>query len=371
MTSQRFVIRVDASLAIGTGHVMRSIVLAEYLRSHGGQVVFLSRELPGNLIGRIAAAGFLVEALPSPDGPVEAFSATGYEAWLGLPWADDADQCAAILGRWAPDWLIVDHYAIDRRWQEGLADRFDRLLVLDDLANRPHVADALLEQSYSTSGARRYDRLVPSQCRVMCGPRQVFLRAGLRSMGAAAESDRAQPVRRILVFFGGVDATDQTSKAIDALATLDLQGIAVDVVIGSAHPARQALLRRQGVNPWFRLHVAPENFDLLLASSDLCIGAGGVSAWERFFLQLPSIALAIAANQVDALSDAQRDGLLCYLGPDRSIFGEDLAAAVSALLHDPERRRFMQMRMRDVMGPRAQASDSISPELAGIVMSHD
>lgn len=158
----RVAFRVDFSLDIGTGHVMRCLTLAEALRNDGMGSRFLSRRHPGHLIETIRGRGFPVEVLLDLTAAQEATFPVElrpvHAAWLGTDWASDARQSRAVLAGSAVDWLIVDHYALDARWERGLRGCCRRLMIIDDLADREHDCDLLLDQN--SDGLRRIMRVL-------------------------------------------------------------------------------------------------------------------------------------------------------------------------------------------------------------------
>lgn len=131
-------IRVDASLELGTGHVMRCLTLAGRLREHGASVHFICREHPGHLCDLIEANGYNVLKLPAPQE----------NSWLGAPLSVDANQTKEQLSNRSVDLLIVDHYAINAEWESRLRDLTKKILVIDDLANRSHDCDIILDQNF-------------------------------------------------------------------------------------------------------------------------------------------------------------------------------------------------------------------------------
>ena len=141
--------RVDASLQIGSGHVMRCLTLAEALRANGAECHFITRDHPGHLLELIRHHDFTVavlpaEPLPAPSNtqvPHERAKEPAHAKWLGSDWKTDADQTRAVLAQLQPDWLVVDHYALDQRWENALRPNFKQLLVIDDLADRSHQCE--------------------------------------------------------------------------------------------------------------------------------------------------------------------------------------------------------------------------------------
>ena len=170
--SSSVVIRVDASVQMGSGHVMRCATLAEELRSRGATVTFICRTLPGNYINWLLSHKFEVIALPAPvDGMAVAASELAHFSWLGVSLEQEiADVREALSRRPVHDCLIVDHYALDEQW-EGAARSFaNTIMVVDDLADRRHDCDILLDQNFYLGMQQRYDHLLPLSCKKLLGP---------------------------------------------------------------------------------------------------------------------------------------------------------------------------------------------------------
>ena len=160
----KIVIRADSSLEIGSGHVMRCLTLADHLKAIGSEVRFVCRNLPGNIGGLIEQHGFGIDRLPEPEDQAMTTAATDdeYAPWLGVDWRVDAGQTAAVLRAGTkPDWLLIDHYGLDYRWQELLQALTRATMVIDDLANRRHRCDLLVDHNLSAEGAARYASLTP------------------------------------------------------------------------------------------------------------------------------------------------------------------------------------------------------------------
>ena len=131
------VFRADASIEIGTGHVMRCLALAEKLIAAGEKCQFICRDLPGNLIDMIESRGIGVHRLPPPlNGSKVDLVPQTYAAWLGVPWQQDAEECKILLQKLRPNRVILDHYALDKKWQKVALPPKTKLMVIDDLANR-------------------------------------------------------------------------------------------------------------------------------------------------------------------------------------------------------------------------------------------
>jgi UDP-2,4-diacetamido-2,4,6-trideoxy-beta-L-altropyranose hydrolase len=333
----RVVIRADASIQIGSGHVMRCLTFADALRERGAEVYFICRELPGHLGGVLADKGYPVHWLPAPGNDGAAIPAhTAHSAWLGVPWAVDADQTRDWLaGLPEIDWLIVDYYALDRAWETRMRPLVKRIMVIDDLADRPHDCDLLLDQNLYEGMEQRYAGLVPVDCRQLLGPRYALLRPEFREARQHLRQ-RDGVVRRILVFFGGADPTNETAKALRAIQMLDRPEIAVDVVVGAANPHRAEIEALCAKLPNASFHCQVTNMAELMARADLAIGATGVSTWERAVVGLPALVVTLAENQRAIAYAADYNGLLICLGDRVQIKVTDWVMALRKVLSNPD-----------------------------------
>lgn len=326
------VFRVDASRQIGTGHVVRCRTLALALRKRGAGVKFVCRTHPGHLMDWLAQDGIPCTGLRAAPSRQAAGSAD-YAAWLGVPQSDDACETLEAIGDERPDWLIADHYGLDAAWERQLKPRCGRLLVIDDLANRPHDCDVLLDQNLYPDYGKRYDGVTPAECQLLLGPKYALLRDEFRELRTKARC-RSAPGGRILVFFGGVDALNCTGCAIEAIARLGAKDIAADVVIGLQHPRREDIefaCDRYG----FVCHVQTSRMAELMAAADLALGAGGSASWERCCLGLPSILTAAADNQIAVCRTLAGTGAADYLGEAKELGVADWQAAIAGRLQSP------------------------------------
>ncbi len=333
----RIVIRADASIEMGSGHVMRCLTLADALRERGAEVHFMCRDLPGHLGGVLADKGYPVHWLPAPGDDEAAIPThTAHSAWLGVPWVVDADQTRERLaGLPEIDWLIVDHYALDRAWESRLRPLVQRIMVIDDLADRPHDCNLLLDQNLYEDMDQRYVGLVPADCRPLLGPRYALLRPEFREARKTLRQ-RDGVVRRMLVFFGGADPTNETAKALRAIQLLERPEIAVDVVVGAANPHRAEIEALCAALPNASFHCQVANMAELMARADLAIGASGVSTWERAALGLPALVVTVAENQKAIAYAADDNGLIICLGDKVQIKDTDWVMALRKVLSNPD-----------------------------------
>lgn len=322
----RLVFRTDASFEIGTGHVMRCLALAQALRTEGADCRFICRALPGNLIARIIDFGFGVTPLPLGESIGEfktqdTESLPAHAAWLGGNWRADADGTATILQTLHPDWLVVDHYALDRAWEREVGSLCNNLMVIDDLVDRPHECDLLLDQTLGRAEGD-YAGLVPQRCIVLAGTRFALLRPEFSALREHSLRRRAAGVlRKILISMGGVDQLNATGGVLQALAHCRLpQDCRLTVLMGAQAPWLDEVRSQAAALPWrCDLVVDAPNVAELIADCDLAIGAAGGSAWERCVLGVPSLLVITAHNQQGVARSLERVGAAKVLGDIESI----------------------------------------------------
>jgi UDP-2,4-diacetamido-2,4,6-trideoxy-beta-L-altropyranose hydrolase len=331
-------------MAIGSGHIARCLTLADVLRKDGAEVVFACRQLPGHLLQRLTDHGYLVHGLP--ERYPQEVSGAGIEAFL--PWQADIDALASALGNEQRfDWLIVDHYGLDARWERAARRFADHLMAIDDLANRPHAVDLLLDQNYSAQAqSHPYAQWLGSDCKTFLGPRFALMRDEFQ-----CEPIVIKPrVERVLVNFGGFDAARQVYATM--LALLGFDDLHVDFVAGLHNPEWEAMSALAKAHPNWHLHRLVSDFFGLMQQADLFIGAGGGTTWERAALGLPTICITVAHNQqLNAQLLAQAGGQL-YLGAHDTLNPQRLGDAVSVLRHNRELRQSFAERSRALVDGR-------------------
>jgi UDP-2,4-diacetamido-2,4,6-trideoxy-beta-L-altropyranose hydrolase len=254
--------------------------------------------------------------------------------WLGASQTQDAQASVQALSDRTWDWLIVDHYALDARWESALRRTARQIMVIDDIADRQHDCDVLLDQNFYADMQTRYTGKVPSHCQLLLGPRYALLRDEFRKLREQVKP-RTGPVKRILVFFGGVDAGNYTGRTIEALAEMGAKEAHVDVVIGAQHPCR-AEIETNCVAQGFVCHVQTDKMAELMAAADLAIGAGGSASWERCCLGLPALLVALADNQIDIAQALDLNGSCIYIGTFEMVNATAMQHEITDLLGTPD-----------------------------------
>ncbi len=325
----RVTFRTDASLQIGTGHVMRCLTLADALRERGAQCSLTCREHTGNLIDLIRRRGFVVHALPFVKNWLLQDDAPLHAAWLGADWEQDAEHTKVGAGETATDWLIVDHYALDQRWESSMHGHCRKLMVIDDLADRPHDCDLLLDQNLGRS-AKDYAGLLSSRATTLIGPQFALLHPEFAALRPQSLTRRVQSsqFRHLLITMGGVDKDNSTGQVLDALKPCVLpHDLRISVVMGPHAPWLSQVQTQAAQMPWpTQVLVGVNNMAQLMADSDLAIGAAGSTSWERCCLGLPTIQVALAENQIPIASALGSAGAAVMLA------GADMAQTLAGLM---------------------------------------
>lgn len=311
----KVVFRTDASHQIGTGHVMRCLTLARALREREAECLFLSRDHKGNHNEMLKSQRFDVRVLPSSEEPSQRSDQPllAHSHWLGVNWLTDAQQTIEALGDGEIDWLIVDHYALDKRWESELRPHVKKIMVIDDLADRAHDCDLLLDQNLVANFKNRYDRLVASGCTRLLGPKYALLQPEYAKMRLHTPP-RIGPVSRILVYFGGSDIYNLTELVVSVFLNLQRNDLKLDVVINPKSPNADRVRPQVAGHANVALHESLLSLAPLMAKADLAIGAGGATTWERCCLGLPSLVVTVAENQVQTAMELARIGTVNYIG---------------------------------------------------------
>lgn len=328
----KIVFRTDSSMDIGTGHVMRCLTLADELMERGADLSFVCRKAPGNLIQHIEDKGYRVYPLP-PD----------------IDLSVDRDLTQKILQKQTEliDWLIIDHYEIDILWESYLRKYVKKIMVIDDLANRYHDCDILLDQNISVKG-NRYNGFVPLHCLKLLGPEYALL---MQEFAQARMSlkERAEEVKRILVTMGGVDHENQTAKVLKGIKMLGRNDISVDVILGASNPNRSKIEEMISEMQNAKCFNNVKNMADFMVKADIAIGASGSTTWERCCLGLPSIVMVLADNQKDIAEELEKEGVVVNLGWHEDVTEMDIKNAVENLLADSDKRGKMNLKGKEMV----------------------
>lgn len=322
---ERVAFRVDASVNIGIGHVMRCLTLADALSLGTVESHFICRGTPENLTRLIVHKGHRVHVLPTTTtAPMRQAASPKREEhgpqlahckWLGVSQQHDASESAAILQDLQPDWLIVDHYALDARWEQAVRPLCGKLMAIDDLADRAHCCDLLLDQNLGRQAAD-YGSWVLPHCEVLAGSKYALLRPDFAQLRDYSIKRRTTPrLRQLLISMGGVDKDNVTGQVLDVLKNCALpDDCRIWAVMGATAPWLESVREQCALMPVpTEVLVNISDMAQRMADSDLAIGAAGGTSWERCCMGLPTLTVVIAENQwpgAHALANAGAGELL-------------------------------------------------------------
>lgn len=315
---------------------MRCLTLADGLRDQGVECQFVCRAHRGHLLDYIGSRGYAMHVLPNHQVITSLEPGLAHAHWLGVDWQTDVNQTLQALGGDTFDWLVVDHYALDYRWETALRSSCKRIMTIDDLADRQHNSDLLLDQNYGSS-AERYQGLVPLDCTQCHGPKYALLKPVYAERRAQLPAHNGQ-VRRVLIYFGGGTlSADLTEMTLHAFQAPKIMNVPLDIVVGSCYAHEDDLKATAAARgrTWIYKNLA--DLSELMANADLAIGAGGSTTWERCCLGLPSIIISVAENQRPASEALAMDDLIQYLGHTDTMTPDIICEQVTELLGRPER----------------------------------
>lgn len=348
MESSNFFFRVDSSFKIGSGHVIRCLTLAEGLARRGASCTFISRSLPGNLCHHIRSKGFICLELPS-DGSIDRASCKSNDVlrhshFLGVSWEQDASETSHILEGLCVDWLIIDHYGICSLWEvEVRKCMTGKVMVIDDLADRAHECELLLDQNLGADTSL-YKALIPQTCLTLFGPKYALLRPEFKTYRDISLKRRANgDLEHIVVNFGGGDPNNYILRTLEAFQALDnLDDIQISIIFGALAditPRHRELVAQ--IPHEITLFQTVDNMAEILASSDLVIGAAGVSSWERCSLGVPSVVFSTAFNQDKISSNLSKAEAAFVMEVDDFINGK-LAKLITSLVQSDTLKHYSQ-----------------------------
>jgi len=344
----RVIFRVDSSWEIASGHVMRCISLARFLYARGCDIVFLSRELPGNIISLIAKdftvvrLGWMEDDLQAVDRELE------YSAWLGGDLKKEIEEVTRVikvLG--AIDWLIVDHYALDIKWEKEMKKYVRHLMVIDDLANREHICDLLLDQNFYKNFSQRYNDLVPKACKLLLGPKYVLLRSEFL-IAQEKVKIRNGEINRILIFMGGSDMDNITSVVLRALCKISFKGH-IDVVFGVQNKYRTEIAKEYQGQLNCNFYCQIDNMAELMLQAELAIGAGGSTTWERCCMGLPSVLVCAGNNEKEIIENGVKIGIIQAVNCANGVTSDIIAESVEYFLKHPRVVNAMSAKCMEVV----------------------
>lgn len=293
----KIIIRADASTEIGSGHIMRCLTIANHLKKRGHEILFYMLPLPGNLINYIETCGY------------------------------------DVIAEWREvDIIIVDHYQIDAQIEKQLYIYAKKIVVIDDLANRAHECDVLLDQNIVADYENRYNDLVPEHCQKLLGPRYLIMRDEFIDI-RQNRRERNYQVENLLIFMGGTDPTHETMKVLKALETFSFSK--VNIVCGNGNEQKeliQSICNERG----YQYHQQINYMASLMNEADFSIGAGGLTTWERCYVGVPSSSTIVADNQSETTYFTEKLGAVWNVGWHEAVTSTTYEELLNSIQQHPE-----------------------------------
>ena len=301
------VFRVDANVKLGIGHLMRCLTLADKLNSNNIECIFILSFSSTDFIYKIKERGHGVKILEN-------------ESDINR---HDFDQCATLNFlkslETKPVWLVVDHYNIDIAWELSVRPYVLYVLVIDDLADRPHYCDAVVNSNLNIE-IDSYKDLIPVECVKFFGPKYSLLSNQYRQY-RDLKGTISPDINSIAIFMGGGDHLNITEHMIDNFFYyfdyLKDKKIALHVVISGQHPNKLSIENKCKELSFITLHIDTSKMAQILSNVDLCIGAGGGAALERCCIGVPSIVVTFADNQIHGIDALTKNGAIIFGGDYR------------------------------------------------------
>lgn len=323
--------RVDGSSFIGVGHVMRCLALALELQCNGFKISFVCRALPlplSTLISNYHIDIYWLKPL------IDCEQAD----WLAYNQLLDADEVVHITTALKPQWMIADNYGVGVVWEEKIKSQLKcSLLVIDDLANRQHYCDLLLDQNEVPNKITRYNTFGITPNKGLFGSEFVLLRSQFQQARSSLQSYHERFVNKIItVCFGGADASNETFKAVNGLLAIDSQELTINVIVGSAYQNTHQLKSLIEDHSNIKLHQNITDIENYLSASFIAIGAVGTMTWERCCLGLPSVVASIADNQILVSQFLDEKDCHYYIGPCSHTSSDDYNDAVNKIMNNYE-----------------------------------
>jgi len=308
--------------------------LANTLSSEGYEILSYCRSCVGNLNDYIEKQGYQVRIIDVLEDE--------------LSQEEDATRCLTF-GQ--IDLLIVDSYALDQTYEAIMRQKAQAIMVIDDLANRCHECDILLDQNLVLKPDSRYEKLVSKNCVKLLGVKYALLRDEFyfqRSLSKPRTS-----LRRIFVSFGGSDLDNLTSMSIEAILKLEakIPSLVADIVVGKNNPQLDQIKKQCAEHNNLQLHIQSQEVAVLINQADLALGAGGSTHWERCFLGLPALVAIVADNQKQSSELLASFGCCALLGEIIDVTAQKITDSLVSIANKPNSLLEMSKKASALIAP--------------------
>ena len=330
-TQFNLLFRVEASIAIGSGHIMRCLALAQAWQNLGGNAIFAVATDIGKLQTRLETEGITIHQLSVTSGSRE-----------------DGEAVIALAQKLGVSWVVVDGYQFGANYQQQLKAAGLNLLFIDDYGHAKHYsADLILNQNLSAD-----ERFYPhreNDTQLLLGTNYALLRWEFWQW-RHWKREIPQTARKIFVTLGGSDPDNVTLKVMHALSAIKTEALEVVVIVGGSNPHYDQLQAVAQASPFsMTLKQNVTNMPEWMAWADLAIAAGGSTNWELAFMGLPSVIITVAENQSAIAQQLGKMGVTISLGWHQNLTVNQLTAAISDLLSAQQKRQQMSEKGRQLV----------------------
>lgn len=307
---------------MGTGHVMRSLVLAHKLAEQGNEVAFICADLNENISSHVTSEGIKLFNLGyKPDNPLIA------------TWQPDLEETIEIFKKEQPDMVLVDNYFLGYEWENGIRPYVKKIMVTDDYLNRKHDCDIFLNQNFPASERGELDKFLPQNCIQILGPEYAILRSEF--LEAKRKELPLESFNNILISFGGTDNFNLSEKILDFfIGNKKYSNAKINCVVGWQNHNKEKIKQLCDANNNFYYHCQINYMARLMEDADLCIGAGGSSSWERLYMGVPSIIVSLAENQDGICNWLHSRKLSYFMGQAENFSYKALNDAMEKIISD-------------------------------------
>ena len=282
--------RADSSSTIGTGHIMRDLVLAQQYQD--SQIIFATQDLKGNINEKI---DYKIVTLKS----------------------NALDELIEVVKEYEIDMVVIDHYEIDWEFEKQLKEKTGvKILSFDDTYER-HCCDILLNHNISAD-KNKYKDLVPKECEIRCGAKYTLLRD---------EFKKQKNLKRVFMAMGGTDSANLNIKILEVLQEFD--NIEAVVATTSANKNLDTLKEYVQDKKSIELHINSTEIAKLMRRSDFAVVTPSVTLNEVFYMGLDFVAIKVADNQDDMFEYLVKNSYLALEEFDTSLFKKSILEILS------------------------------------------
>ncbi len=326
MSAGTLLVRADASVQMGTGHLMRCLALAQAWQDAGGEVVFAVGESPPAIETRLRAERIRL-------APVQTLPGS----------AQDSMRLGELASNCQPDWVVVDGYQFSGEYHASIRRRGCRVLVVDDCGScGQNGADMVLNQNLHAH--EELYRNLERDTELLLGPKFAMLRREF-SRWRGWRRDIAPVGRKILITMGGSDPENFSAQVCRALEGLRVDDVEIRIAVGSSNPhiaSLQSIAEKWGGA--LRLEQNVSDMPELMAWADVAVASAGSTCWEICMLGLPSVLLVLAENQLPVARELSHMGIAIHASSDEQAMKEGMCGRVRSLLLASGLRREMSQR---------------------------